>query len=299
MPTRRDDGLRGGGVAERRFVPGMLESDRGALLWDFLQSFIASRHTFLAIYERYEGRVRTASRDMGVSREALHLPPKELFALFNLDRLRFLKEVRLRTLRDMAEQIFAENEDEELLDVYCSHIYHELSILAEEHRSVGRFLRIHDRRRYRQLFEEVSGYYPQRLRRIRRLFTGGLRRIETLLPEWSEHRVIVRGVYLFGDRLARLAYGRDVTAIYRRMYPHGAEMAGYLEASRSFLDSGFMRLAREAADKGREAGRKLTQRRHLERAEQDAVEELEALLVRLDEEAGVTADMVEPNGLDA
>lgn len=275
------------------------DTEEGALLWDFLVSFIAARHTFLAIYERYEARVRSAVRRTGVGRDALRLPPKELFGLFNMDRLRFLKEVRLRTLRDMAERIFAESADDELLDLYCNHIYHELSILAEEHRSVGRFVRIHDPRRFRQLFEEVSGYYPQRLRRIRRLFTGGLRRIETMLPSWSHHRVIARGMYLFGDRHARLAYGRDVTALYRRMYPDGAELQGFLEASRSFLDSGFMRLAREAADRGREAGRKLQARRHLERPEQDAADELEALLLRLDEEAGVTVAMLESNGAEA
>lgn len=278
-------------VDEALLAPGLLgpsaEQDPGALLWDFLVSFVGARHAFQAIFDRYEERVLSASRRLGVSREALELPPKQLFELFHLRRLRFLKEVRLRTLRDLAERIFAEGEHEELLDVYCNHIYGELSILAEEHRSVGRFVRIYDRRRYRQLFEEVSGYYPARLRRIRWLFTGGLRRIEILLPQWAQHRAIIRGVYLFGDRLAHLAYGRDVGAIYGRMYPRGGEIAGFLAAARSFLGSGFMIRAREAAARGAEAVEGLRERRRLERDEQVVADEVVQLLARLDEEAGV------------
>ncbi len=269
--------------------------DRGALLWDFLVSFITSRRAFLSVYERYERRVLSAARRLEVNREELELPPRELFDLFHLRRLKFLKDVRLRTLRDLAERIFADGEDEDLLDVYCSHVYHEVSILAEEHRSVGRFLRIHDRRRYRQLFEEVSGYYPTRLRRIRRFFAQGLRRIEILLPSWSEHRVIVRGVYLFGERLAQLAYGRDVAVLYSRMYPHGGMIAGYLAAARSFQGSCFMKRAREAAERGCEAARHLAERRRLERAEQTAADELEALLRDLDAEAGLRQPEGEPS----
>jgi hypothetical protein len=271
----------------------------GALLWDFLVSFVSARRTFVGIHQRYEARVRDASRRMGVGREALVLPPRELFELFDLRRLKFLKEQRLRGLRDLAEQVFAESEDEVLLDVYCSHIYHELSILAEEHRSVGRFLRIRDHRRYRQLFDEVSGYYPKRLQRIRRLFTGGLRRIENVLPTWVEHREIVRGVYLFGDRLARLAYDKDISALYRRMYPNGGDVLGYLAAARSFAGSSFMILAREAAQCSVDAGERLLGRRHLERAEEHALEEARDFLVRLDGEAGVPSEVAErANGHD-
>jgi hypothetical protein len=157
----------------------------GAALWDFIQRFVAARSTFLSIYRRYERRVLRAARSLGVNRNSLVLPPHSLFRLFHLQRMQLLRDYRLRPLRDLAQRTFGDSSDEELLDVYCSHIYHEFTILSEEHRSVGRFLRIDDKRRYRQLFEEVSGYYPMRLRRIRRLFTGGLRRIEVLLPTWS------------------------------------------------------------------------------------------------------------------
>jgi hypothetical protein len=268
--------------------PGRAGED-GAALWDFLRRFVSARRTFLSIQRRYEQRVTQKCRDLDVSRENLVLPPGELFELFNLRRLAFLKETRLKPLRELAEEIFGARGDDELLDVYCSHIYHELSILNEEHRSVGRFLRIQDRRRYRQLFEEVSGYYPKRLQRIRRLFTGGMRRIEILLPGWAEHRVVVRSVYLFGNKLAGHAYGKGVEALYVRMYPEGREIQGYFEAARSFTTSGFMTRAREAAQRGVDAADALAARRVLERPEQDASTAVRDLLAQLDAEAGVEA----------
>lgn len=262
-------------------------SDHGAALWDFLRSFVSARRTFLKIYRRYEDRVMGAARRLKVGRDDLVLPPSDLVKLFNLRRMVFLRDVRLKPLRELAEQIFAERGDEELLDVYCSHIYHELSILSEEHRSVGRFLRIQDRRRYRQLFEEVSGYYPKRLRRIRRLFTGGLRRIELMLPTWAQHRVVIRSVYLFGDRLALHAYGQDVGTLYSRMYPEGGEVKGLLEVARSFYESDFVTRSRGAAQRAIDAAARIKARRPLERAEEKALKDAEALRAHLDKEAGV------------
>jgi hypothetical protein len=232
----------------------------GADRWDFLATFFAARHAFLSIYRRYERRVLTAARAREVGREELELPPEDLSRLFTLRRLERLRDGRLAPLRDLAQRVFAADEAEgrggdELIDVYCSHVYHEMAILAEEHRSVGRFVHIRDRRRYALLFQEVSRYYPVRLRRILRFFATAARRIDTLLPRWSADRVIVRSVYLFGDRLGRQAYGEGVEAIYRRMYRDGGAARGFLEAARSFEASGFTERAREAAARAVAAAR--------------------------------------------
>ena len=47
----------------------------------------------------------------------------------------------------------------------------------------------HTPRRYRTLFEEVSGYYPLRLNRVMRFFRAAMKRIDELLPDWSDERV--------------------------------------------------------------------------------------------------------------
>lgn len=221
--------------------------DGGAALWDFLATFVAARAAFRSIWRRYERRVVGAAERRNVPREKLVLPPALLARLFDLDQLQALRDRYLDPLREQAEAIFGERGDEGLLDAYCGHGYHELAILCEEHRSVGRFIRIHDPARYRELFAEVGRYYPTRLKRIRRFFRLGMARLEELLPTWSRHRVVVRSAYLFGEALARSAWREGLEGLYARMYPQGRAAKGWLEAARSFHAAGFDHEARQAA----------------------------------------------------
>ncbi|MDA1193589.1 MAG: hypothetical protein O2894_00215 [Planctomycetota bacterium] len=220
-------------------MPGGRITKRGALIWDFLATFIAARRLFLSIYRRYERRVLSGARERGVPRTELQLPPAALWKLFHLGRLERLRDDRLLPLRALAGDLFGEAGDEGLMDAYCGHIFHEISILSEEHRSVGRFVRLHDPRRYRALFDEVSGYYPLRLNRVMRFFRASMRRLDELLPRWSQERVVIRSIYLFGDRLAQAAYGQGREAFYARMYPEGLAVEGFVTAARSFVESGF------------------------------------------------------------
>ena len=221
----------------------------GALVWDFLYAFFAGRRAFHAVFRRYEARVLRFARDQGVHRDDLVLRPGELARLFYPKRLQHLRDERLVPLRTYAHALFRESGVVEPLDTTCSHVFHELSILLEEHQSVVRFQHLSDPRRYEQVFEEVSGYYPTRLRRIRRLFADGLRRLEELLPVWAKDRVVVRSSYLFGARVVRGAWDEPgLEGLYARMYPEGRAVEGYLEAGRSFAASGFHPEARAALE---------------------------------------------------
>jgi hypothetical protein len=228
----------------------------GSLAWDFLVAFFASRREFLSIFRRYETRVMRFARDAGVHREDLMLPPQDLARLFHTKRLQHLRDVRLAALRRFAHGLFRDAGVVEPLDTISSHVFHEASILMEEHQSVVRFQHFQDPRRYAQLFEEVSGYYPMRLRRIRKLFADGLRRIEELLPEWGKDRVVVRSVFLFGGRVFRGVWDEGaLEGLYARMYPSGGAAEGFLEAGKSFLSSGFLPQARDALDRALVAAR--------------------------------------------
>ena len=251
--------------------------NRGSLLWDFYVNFVASRALFLSIFKRYERRVLRAAKDRAVDRNELVLPPQELWTLFHSGRLEHLRDRRLEPMRDLAQRIFGEQGDEGLLDAYCGHIYHEVSILTEEHESVGRFVRHHDPRRYRDLFREVSGYYPTRLRRVRRFFTYAMKRVTELLPKWSDERVVVRSAYLFGERYSRRAYGRGKVALYQRMYPTGGEIRGFYVAAQSFYDSGFLEEASEALSEADRMAQRLASERELMSDERQAVEAIRAL----------------------
>jgi hypothetical protein len=217
-------------------------SRNGGLVWDFVTAFFASRRAFLAIFRRYEARVLAFAREAGVHRDDLVLPPADLARLFHPKRLQHLRDQRLVPLRALAHQLFREAGVVEPLDTACSHVFHEVSILLEEHLSIIRFRHVSDPKRYDQMFEEVRGYYPLRLRRIRRLFADGLRRLEELLPGWAADRVVIRSAHLFGARIARGVWeGGDgpLDALYARMYPAGGSAEGHLAAGKSYLASGF------------------------------------------------------------
>ena len=252
---------------------------RGARIWDFVATLIAARRAFVSIHARYEHRVLTAAREHDVPRADLKLPPDELWKLFHLGRLERLRDGRLKLLRELAKDIFGPAGDDGLMDAYCGHIYHEMSILNEEHRSVGRFIQQHDPRRYRALFEEVTGYYPLRLGRVQRFFRAARRRLDELLPGWSQERILVRSAFLFGDQLSRRAWGEGREALYVRMYPGEGLIRGYLEAGRSFFLSGFLDQAREALTLSEQAGTML--QNPATPAQDEALREVRELLARL------------------
>jgi len=228
-------------------APAPVASVDGTRAWDFLVAFFASRRSFLAVFARYEARVLRFARDAGVHRDDLALAAGDLATLFHPKRLQHLRDVRFASLRATAHALFREQGAVDPLDTVASHAFHELSILLEEHLSVVRFRDLSDRRRYAQMFEEVSGYYPTRLRRIRKLFADGLRLIEEVLPAWGRDRVVIRSAYLFGERLTRGVFEEGgLAGLYARMYPSGGAAEGYLEVGRSFLASGFEREARRA-----------------------------------------------------
>ena len=130
-----------------------------------------------------------------------------------------------------------------------------------------RFQHLSDPKRYEQVLEEVSGYYPTRLRRIRRLFADGLRRLRSSSRRGPATASSSARAYLFGARVTRGVWeppGLDGST--RACTPRAAPSRATSRPGRSFAESEFrpqaiaalesaMRLAR--AEKGeRRAGRK-------------------------------------------
>ena len=254
----------------------------GSLVWDFLYAFFAGRRAFHAVFRRYEARVLRFAREAQVHRDDLVLRPSDLARLFYPRRLQHLRDERLEPLRTYAHALFRESGVVEPLDTTCSHVFHEFSILLEEHQSVVRFQHLSDPRRYTQVLEEVSGYYPTRLRRIRRLFADGLRRLEELLPTWSRDRVVVRSSYLFGARVTRGVWEEPgLAGLYARMYPEGGSVEGYLEAGRSFAESEFRPEAMAALEAAVRLGQPLKKAGRKKGLVPDCVAEARRLLTGL------------------
>ena len=127
------------------------------LPWAILECHYVSRAAFLAVFKAYEGRVTRLVKERGIPRDKLKLDPTETRDLFDTWRLNELIEKNLVSLREVSHAFFREQDVPEPYDSKVSRIYHELSILKEEHLSVRDFPRGGGgSREFARLFREVS-----------------------------------------------------------------------------------------------------------------------------------------------
>lgn len=214
--------------------------------WLLVRTFYQSFRSFSALYEQYEARVKAFAQRYGVDRTKLKLPPDELQSLIDSQALLALRDGELALLRQIAHQLFRGAYVPDPFDSHVTNIYHEVSILKEEHRTIGDASMRLDRAEYDRYYREVNVYYPRRLRHVRNLYGKARKRLEQLLPTMGRTKVIVRSVYLFGDRLVRGVYEGGIEELYKHMYPNGGAVTGYTLVADSFLDGGFWEEAAEA-----------------------------------------------------
>jgi len=222
----------------------------GERRWALVRSFYRSYRGFHAINEQYERRVESLATRYGKDRRDLKVSPDELLSLFDSEALASLHDQGLETLRDVAQQLFRGISAPDPFNSQLTSIYHEVSLLKEEHWTIREDVMRRDRKAYERYYREVNVYYPRRLRHVRDLFGKARRRLEhDLLPQFARSKVIVRSVYLFGDRLVRGVYDDGLHALYGHMYPNGSALTGFTLAADSFAEGGFASEAVEAYDR--------------------------------------------------
>ncbi len=226
---------------------GRQREARRGLPWAVIEHHYGSRNKFLAIFRAYEARVAGLVASRGVPREQIQLTAAETVELFDMPRLQALLREEVLPLRDAAHSLFRDHNIDEPYDSRVSRIYHELSILKEEHLSVTNFPREGSAREFARLFEEVSTYYPERLRRVRDLFNVAQRRLDRLLPRFQADPIVLRSAYLFRDRLWPEGPLRGLTRFLRRMFPEEGAARGLLRIGKSFLRAGFYDQAEQCA----------------------------------------------------
>jgi len=223
-----------------------LESQRGHS-WRLIELHYCSRHAFNAVRRDYEATVAKLVAERGKPREELRLNPSETRDLFNSDALRDLIVRWVEPLRETARGYFRESNVSEPYDTKVSRIYHELSILLEEHLSVLNFPRAGSAREFGRLFREVSEYYPIRLRRMRDLFARAERRLEELLPEFQDDPIVLRSSFLFRTALWPEATPSSLLRFLAHMFPKGGAGEGFLAIAQSFFRAGFFDQCGECA----------------------------------------------------
>lgn len=207
--------------------------------WVLLRTFYQSYRSFHALLEQYEHRVRDFAVSYGVDRKDLALQPDELATLLDSHALSALRDGDLSVLRDMSHRLFRTAEVPDRFDSHVASIYHEVSLLKEEHWTIREQSMNADPTEYERYYREVNVYYPKRLRHVRNLYGKARRRLEQLLPTMARNRIIIRSVYLFGEKLVQGVYEEGLDELYSHLYPDGGPLTAYSLAADSFLESGF------------------------------------------------------------
>lgn len=219
------------------------------LRWVLLRTFFQSYRAFHELFDRYERRVLDFADTYGVDRKKLELPPDELHSLLDVGALEALRDGGLARLTEIAAHVFPGTLGPEPFASHVAHAYHEVSILREEHKTIGAEATRLDPTEYRRYYREVNVYYPRRLRHVEHLYAQARERLERLLPSMARNRVIVRSVYLFGDALVQGIYPGGLPELYDFMYPNGGAVTGYSIAADSFLEARFGPEAVEAYER--------------------------------------------------
>jgi len=234
-----------------------MDDGKTQLISEIIAAFFAAKKSFEAQYENYERMVEEYAQKLMVDRQELHLDSKEVAGLLDFKAVEELRNKHLRQLKDLAHEMFREDDTTDIFDKYVSDIYHETSILKEEHYSVLVYASAYeegaatDLTERDKILEEVHEFLPRKLHQIANLFEKAQARLEEILPQYGEERVFVRSLYLFGAELLQGIYKGGLEEFYGKVYPSGGPVEGYLTVARSFYESGFQEQAGAALRKAR------------------------------------------------
>ena len=221
--------------------------------WRIVERFYRSRFHFLRIHDRYEELVAELVEKFGRPREEIRLQPRELSALLSYKELEVLRDEYLDPLKAACHSLYRTRDATELLDRVVHDIFHELSILKEEHYNVLTYDAKGDgeeaarpahgegelAREQEAVLDEVHDVFPQKVHRIRHLYEVALQRLESLLPSFREDPVLIRSLFLHRDRFVARSYERGLIRFYELMYGDSKVFEGYQSVGDSFYHSGF------------------------------------------------------------
>jgi hypothetical protein len=217
--------------------------------WSILKLFYQAVITFRQQYDQYEEKVLAYARESGIHREALRLNSAELAGLLDFKNLERLRDGWIHELKDLCHVVFRSQDRTDPLDRYISDIFHEISILKEEHYNVKTYAPLYERDaakiELQYILDEAHTIFPQKLRHILYLFGKAQERMEQHLPSFRFLPIVIRSLYLHRNDFVREAYPGGLREFYGLMYP-GGPLEGFFQVGLSFYHSGFFPEALEA-----------------------------------------------------
>jgi len=225
------------------------EQELGHRVWTIVQLFYRAHAVLRDEFESYERKVLEYSRATGIHRNDLRLKSKELGSLLDFKSLERLRDDHIHELKGLCHLVFRGQDSTDLFDRYVSDIFHEISILKEEHYNVKVYAplyeRDHNEVELKHILDEAHTLFPQKLRHIKYLFDRAQTRLEAQLPSFCCYRLFIRSLYLHRDDFVATAYPDGLRQFYRFMYACGPG-EGYYEVGKSFYESGFWQEATQA-----------------------------------------------------
>ena len=256
----------------------MITDTAESLKWRVVERFYLAWNNFQSVHDRYEQIVHDYVDKLGVPREKIRLDPRDLFELLSTQDLEVLRDDFLTPLKTACHRLFRTEDSTDFLDRLVNDIFHELSILKEEHYNVltyatdeAAMLPGTDRDLHQEqqvILDEVHDMFPQKVHRISHLFETGSVALEALLHRWSSDTVLIRSLFLQRDGFVSRAYETGLDHFYQLMYGPDASAMGYLMVGSSFLDSGFHDSAVKALELGAEKAESWGQESVLEELQQ-------------------------------
>lgn len=227
-----------------------VDQERGRDIWRIVELFYGSYIHFREQFERYEWRVLQHSFKKGLDRLDLRLNPDDLAALLDFKALERLRDGSIHELKDTCHVVFRNHSHTDALDRSVSDIFHEMSILKEEHYNVKtyapQYAEASAQTELSYIMDEAHTMFPKKLNQIRFLYQQAQKRMEELLPTFTGYKLFIRSLYLHRDDFVRECYENGIQNFYAFMYPKGGTVEGFYETGRSFFHSGFYSRAEEA-----------------------------------------------------
>ncbi|MEE8142343.1 MAG: hypothetical protein V3T77_04525 [Planctomycetota bacterium] len=225
-------------------------------IWTIVERFYSSRGIFMAQHDRYEDLVAQYVEREGKPRDQIRLGPEELSGLLNFKELERIRDSYLLPLKDACHALFRSNDTTDFLDRLVNDIFHEISILKEEHYNIRTYARDGrdrlDTEELEAILDEVHDMFPLKVHRMRHLFETACAHLEKLLPRYRDNVVLIRSLFLHRNGFVAQAYEEGLIRFYEIIYGPKLAFTGYQEVGDSFYRSGFYAQARECYLAGEE-----------------------------------------------
>lgn len=223
------------------------------LVYDVVEKFFTAAKLFGVQYSNYESRVLNYSESRGTDRTQLRLSALELSTLFDFKALEQLRDSQLFPLKDFAHRLFRRDDHTDAFDRYVSDLFHELSILKEEHYTVQmyapQFEAADEGADVEALLDEVHEFFPRRLRTIRRLFQKSQSRLLAVLPDYAQNGILLRSLAIYGEDIVGTVLPGGLSELLSAIFPREGAAWAFCEAAQRFLNGGFETWAGRCCDR--------------------------------------------------